>query len=235
MKTLILTAGIAFLTLPHAGATSVTFTAAGAQRLVEAADLTLLNNTNTFVWVGNFTTELFGASTFNPLLSISANVTAMKAAGGWRQFGFDSTGTVQEATTFTLGVASTSKLSGTVTDTLAGADYFGKAAPIDTRNLYLWIFRYSGSATVANATEMGIFRSTDATIPWTFLSNLGGVGDTQTYSTTASAAPTVVAIGGAGSTTANNLILAVPEPSVLALGTLACVGILSGRRRKRQA
>ena len=235
MKTLILTASIALLSLPFAGATSVIFTAAGAQRIVEGADLSLLTNTNTFVWIGNFTTESFGAAVFNPLLTISANVTAMKLAGGWKQFGFDTTGTTQEATIFTLGVAATSKLSGNVTDTIAGADYFGKTTPSDTRNLYVWIFK---GTSLANATEMGIFRSTDAGIPWTFPVNAGGVGDTVTLSDSAAAAPTVAVIGGAGSATSANLILAastVPEPSVLALGTMACVGILSGRRRKRQA
>ena len=218
-----------------ARATSVTFTAAGAQRLVQSSTGTLLTSANAFVWLGNFTTESFA---FNPTASIAANVAAIQAAGGWMQFGFDSSGTVNEASQFTLGVTATSKISGTVTDINSpGADYFGKISPVNTSKAYLWIFK---GTSVADATEMGIFRSPDAGIAWTFPVNGGGIGDTVTLSDTSTTAPSISILGGAGSASSTRLILAavsvspVPEPSTFAFGVSLCVAAASLRRRRNQ-
>ena len=219
-----------------ATATSVGVTTFGSQRLVQDSGSNLLLGANTFVWMGNFTTESFGASAFNPALSISANVAAMQSAGGWRQFGFDSNGTA-EFDSNTLAINSASKLSGNIADTSVGADYFGKATPTDTRKIYLWIFK---GTSISNATEMGIFRSPDAVSqPWTFPIN-GNVGSDVITLTTNSASnltPTIVAIGGAGSATATRFqlsgtVTAVPEPSTLAFGV--SLGLVAGYFRQRR-
>ncbi|MEO6739430.1 MAG: hypothetical protein ABIP20_04205 [Chthoniobacteraceae bacterium] len=218
-----------------ASATSVTFTAAGSQRLVESSTGTLLTNLNAFVWLGNFTTESF---TFNSAASIASNVAAIKAAGGWRQFGFDSTGDVNEADVFSLGVTNASKISGTITDINSpGADYFGKLSPVNTSKAYLWIFK---GTSLLDATEMGIFRSPDAGIPWAFPANGGGIGDAVTLSDTSVTAPNISAFG-AGSATSTRLILSaasavvpVPEPSTFVFGVSLCIAATSLRRRRNQ-
>ena len=85
---------------------------------------------------------------------------------------------------------------------------------------------------------MGIFHAITTVLPWIFPNNAGGeigAADTVTLSTTPTNAALIAAIGGAGSTTANELILAaagiVPEPSstaLLGVGTL----FFSARRHR---
>lgn len=185
---------------------------------------------SSLVWAGNFTTQAGVA--FNPLVSISQNVTAITLAGGWEGFGVD---TVTDATNPTvilpgLTLNATGKVGGTIVDNNGGST---QAAYFNNKSLYLWIFNAS---TVSAATQMGIFRSTDGAPAWTFSVNAGGVGDVLTYSTTNAGAPTVIAIGGAGSTPAGQMMLvaAVPEPSVLALGAMAGLGMLVSRKRRQR-
>lgn len=190
---------------------------------------------SSLAWAGNFTSEAF---TFNSALSISANVTAITTAGGWERFGVD---TVTDAPNPTvslpgLGISASGKLGGSIVDNNSGAT---QATYFNGRSLYVWLFN---ATTVGAATEMGIFRSTNASVPWNFATTNGGVGDVLTYSTQVSGAPTISAIGGTGSVTntsgpgaAGTLqLIGVPEPSVLALSTLAGMGMLASRRRKQR-
>ena len=211
---------------PFAVATTVTWGGVPTARLaVDSKGLTLAPGS--LVLVGTFANE--AAVVYSAASTIAQNVTAITAAGGWKQFSFDPnaipTPTIPDpGTTNTMTISGSGKAAGTVVDNNAPqADFFnGKPA-------YLWIFN---APAIGNAGEMGIFRATNATVPWLFPTNAGGVGDTQTYSSTATAAPNIAAIGGAGSTTAGTLVL-VPEPSTFTLFGLAGAGFLSARRRKR--
>lgn len=183
--------------------------------------------TNSIIWVGNFTSEAF---TFNPSLSIAQNITIITLSGGWKRFGMDtSTGATNPGVTLP-GIATNAngKVAFTLTDDNAGptkADYF------DTKDIYLWIFN-------ATSTQMGIFKAPFSTPLWNFKTNSSGVPGNQelSYSTSASVAPNMTAVGGAGNVTSTQMQLAaaVPEPSVIALSGLAVMGMLSSRKRRNR-
>ena len=222
--------------LPIAHATTVGFSPAPTTRTVVDALGSTVTNASSLALAGNFISEAF---VFNPSLSIASNVTAITVAGGWKQFGLD---TITSATDPGvalpgLNISAAGKLGSSIIDNNAGTT---QAAYFNAKSLYIWLFN---APTVAAATQMGIFRSTDASVPWTFATTNGGVGDVLTYSTLISSAPTILAIGGTGSVQpagvsfpngALQLATTVPEPSVLALGCIAGIGMLASRRRKQR-
>lgn len=206
-------------------ATTVGFSPVPSARTVVDASGAIIG-TSSVVWVGDFTSEVFN---FNPLLSISANVNAITLAGGWKQFTLDSqTGTANSGVTGALAINAAGKLSGSVTDPNTGptqAGYFD-----NHRNLYVWVFN---AATVSASTQMGIFRSPDAGSTGWLFPLTSDIGSTP-LSNSPSGAPTVVATGSVGSTSSTQLALiasTVPEPSVLALGSMSLVGLLASRKR----
>ena len=210
--------------MPIANATTVTFGAVPTARTVTAAD-GVTTITSGLVMVGTFANEAF---TFIPGVSTFATISL---AGSWERLGVDTvTDTTNSGVTLPgLTINGTGKVGTSITDNNFGptkADFF------NTKPLYLWIF---DAATVNSATQMGIFRATSASVPWAFTSNAGGATDSVTYSTTQSGAPTIVATGGVGSVgTAGNgtlQLVTVPEPSVLALGGMAALGMLASRKR----
>jgi len=209
-------------------ATTIGFGAIPTSRtVVDSSNMTLAPGS--LVWAGTFSSEGF---TFNPLLSVSANVSAITTAGSWEQFGLDTAGdSTNSGVTSNVGVftvSSVGKLGGGVTDNNFGAT---KADFFSGKLLYVWIFNAS---TVGASTEMGIFRATSATIPWVFPTNGGGIGDSVTFSTT-NAAATLAAIGGVGSTPASQLklISSVPEPSSVVLIAAGVLGLIARRRSRR--
>lgn len=218
--------------LPMARATTITYGAVPTARTVVDASSTLVTNASSLVLSGTFANESFSINTG---MSLAANFAAAAANGGWEQFGLDTvTDTTNTAVTSTLGLSATGRVGGSVTDNNAGAT---KADFFNNKPLYLWVFNAS---TVGTATQMGIYRATSATTPWTFPTNAGGVGDTQTYSTTSAAAPIIQAIGGFGSTPAGQLKLTdsfnlapVPEPSTLAFGVFTVLAAFSSRQRRK--
>jgi len=218
--------------LPSAHATTLGFGTLGAQRtLVDASLNQLAADPTSLVLEGTFASESF---TFNPNLSILANYNSIVAAGGWNQFGLNtSTGLQDPGVTTNLGVNASGHLSGSVTDNNSGAT---EANFFNNKPVYVWVF--NGSSPSAS-TQMGIFRAPSATTPWTFPSNGNGVGDTATLSTTPTNAAVISAIGGAGSTNSSQLILAavtpVPEPSTFAFGVLGAFAALCSRQRRRKS
>ncbi len=231
---------LALFSLNSAHATTIGFGAVPtARQIVDALNGTTPIAAGSLVWVGNFANESF---VFDQNLTIQQNVNAITAAGVWRQFSLDTaTNTVNSGATNTLTISGTQlgRAGGSVTDNNTGAT---KADFFNGKNVYLWVFN---ATTTLAATQMGIFRATTATVPWTFATNAGGVGDGTTLSTTQSAAPTIVSVGNAGTivtgagTSADpgklRLVASVPEPSSLLLCGLAGLGMLSGRNRRRNA
>lgn len=211
--------------LPDAHGTTVGFGTLGTVRTFNDESGALLGTANSLVLVGNFLSETF---TFNPLVSIATNVQAITTIGGWKQFGLDAdTGATDPGVVLPgITITSAGKLTGTVADTNAG---LRQAGYFNGKNLYLWVFN---AASVSSATQMGIFRSPDAAQAWIF-ATAGTVGDSITYSVSTSGAPNVNPIGLAGTTSGTQLRLvsAVPEPSVLALGGMAALGMLASRKR----
>ena len=210
--------------MPLANAATVGFSPSPVARILKDSAGTNLS-TSSLVWAGNFTSESFS---LNNALTISQNVAAIQAAGGWEQFGVDTATDVANAgVTGALSVnivASNPRLGGAITDNNFGstkADYF------NAKNLYVWIFNAS---TVGGATEMGIFKAT----PWVFPTNAGGVNDTSTFGTTVSVTP--AAVGGIGSTSSTLLQLSgiapVPEPSTFATGAMLILTAMKMRRRR---
>ena len=225
-------AGIALALLPAAHASTVVLSAVPTARSVVGSNGTTIV-TSGLVWVGTFGNESFS---FNPSLTVAQNVGAIATVGGWYQFGLDAASTPTNlGATVDLGVTNTlsirtspaGRIGGSITDNNSGAT---KADFFNGKALYLWVFNGS---TPADSTELGIFRATDATVPWAFATNAGGIADSVTYSTTGTGAPTIAAIGGAGSTTSSTyqLVAAVPEPSTAAMGALAMLGLVFRRRR----
>lgn len=168
--------------------------------------------------IGTFGNESFSMSGG----TIAANVAAIQTAGAWSQF----VGITNSLTLQTISLES--KIGGTVTNNTAAAD------PFNGKQIYLWIF---DAPTVGAATQMGIFEATSATPAWLFPTNLGGIGDGVTLSTTSGGA-TIAAVGTVpvGSATSTHLLLAapVPEPSVAFLSAVGFVAMASGRRRQRK-
>lgn len=218
--------------LSPAHATTVGFSPVpGARTVRNFADTATLATTS-LVWAGNFAN---GATfSLNNTQSLQANVTAVMASGGWNQFSLDtSTNTLNADVTGNFGISSLGKVNGSVTDNNAGAT---KADYFNGKNVYVWIFN---APTVAAATEMGIFRATTATVPWTFPTNANGLGDTVTFSTTSSGA-SIAAFGGFGSASATQLnltnnfnVVPVPEPATVSFGLLTTGVALYARRRRR--
>jgi hypothetical protein len=156
----------------------------------------------------------------------------LASGAGWEQFGLDTTSNlansgVSSTLDFSI-LSSQARLGGTITDNNTGAT---KADFFNGRKIYVWAFN---ADTIGAATQMGIFEATSATIPWTFPTNLGGVGDTTTLSTTTGGA-TLAAFGGVGSISGSQLRLeaigAVPEPS---RAMLAGMGLFAGLVRRRR-
>jgi len=194
-------------------ATTVAFAASPADRIVVDSTSTEIS-TGSLVWEGTFSNTSFS---FNPSISIAANVANIQSAGGWQQFGATN-----------LGITSVFghvRISGSVQDNTASAD------PFNGKNVYLWVFN---APTVAASTQMGIY--TDAGV-WVYPTNLNGApGDTSNYDTSTTYAAT--AVGGAGSVTSSNMILSaasVPEPTTLVTlaGSAAFLGMLRRRRSAR--
>jgi len=234
MKKSLLTLGLlSVAAIPLAHATSVTWSGVPSART--AVDHLFTQVTaGSLVWAGTFANDT--VYTFNPALSIATNVANFTSSDGWKQFTLDPATGLPDlplAITNTLAVSASGKLSGTVTDNNGTPGLGLQASFFDNKGAYLWVFN---ATTVASATEMGIFRAI-TTSPWSFPPNNNGSGDVVSLSSSNAAAPTIAVIGGAGSTNTTQFILAastVPEPSVLALGGLAGIGMLSSRRRKQR-
>ena len=103
MKSLLILAIVFATTLyPSAYGTTVGFSPFSGPRTVRDASNTALADTNSLVWAGTFSSESF---TLNNALSLGANVSAVKTAGGWNQFSLDTvTNTVNSGVTSTLGL-----------------------------------------------------------------------------------------------------------------------------------
>lgn len=213
-------------------ASTVGFGPIPTARTVRNSSSNALNDTNSLVWIGAFANQSF---TINSAASLSSNVASVMASGGWNQFGLDSvSGTPNDGIISSLGISASGKIGGSVQDNSFGAT---KADFFNSKGIYVWIFN---APTVNAATEMGIYRASGATPPWTFPTNAGGVGDAVTYSTTSSSAPTIAAIGGFGSTTSsafqltNNFsVVPVPEPSSMLIGVFTCISAVNLRRRRK--
>lgn len=226
MKTSFIAFGVAALAqLPSAHATTVVLGAVPTARQVVSSAGTAL--TSGSVWVGTFTSTSF---TYDPQVSVLDNVSAITGDGGWERFGTDTlASSVNAAVTDTLAIRASpaGRIGGTITDNNFGAT---KSDFFNGKPLYIWLFNGSSPET---STEFGIFRATDATVPWLFATNAGGVGDNVTYSTTASGAPTIESFGGAGSSTSSTLrlVAVVPETSTAVMGALAGIALVFRRRR----
>ncbi len=204
-----------------------------ARQVVDATNInTLITNANSVVLAGTFANESFS---LNSSATLAANVASATSSGGWKQFGLDTaTLGLNPDVTNSLGLNGSGRIGGTITDNSFGptkADFF------NGKQLYLWIFNAS---TVGAATQMGIFRATQATVPWLFPTNNGGVGDTTTFSTVPANAPTIAVIGGFGSIAGSNLqltnsfnITPVPEPSSFIVGLLTLGAAAYSRHRRK--
>lgn len=204
-----------------------------ARQVVDATNInTLITNASSLVLAGTFANESFS---LDSSASLAANVASATSSGGWKQFGLDtSTLSLNDSVTNTLALNGSGRVGGGITDNTVGPT---KANFFNGKNLYLWIFNASS---VGAATQMGIFRATNATTAWEFPTNGGGVGDSTTYSTVPLNAPTIAAIGGFGSIAGSNLqltnsfnITPVPEPSAFTFGLLTlCAAAYLPRRRR---
>jgi hypothetical protein len=221
LASILLTASV-----PEAYCTSVTWGAVPtARQVVSATNITTAIASPSLVLAGTFANETFSLASADSLLT---NFSSITSSGGWQQFALG-----QPATLTPLNINASGRIGGSLTDNTSGA------AAFNAKPIYLMVFNAS---TVGAATQMGIFRSTDATAPWVFPANGGGVGDTFTGSTVPTNAPTMVAIGGFGSTATagklqltNNFDVApVPEPSTFAVGVLSILAA-AGMRSRRQA
>jgi hypothetical protein len=221
-----------FASLLPSRATTVTFSGAAGNRTVVDASSTQLSSGD-LVWVGTFSSESFS---FNPALSIAANISAIESAGGWDQFTLDTSTQTPDANitnTVTINsLAGGGHVAGQVTDNNSGAT---KADFFNGSLIYVWVFNAS---TTGAATQMGIFRAgTGAGTVWKFPNNANGVGDSTALTTNPSLTPSMVAIGGAGTVQsggAGNMQLAaagVPEPSTIAALFSAGGLLLLVRRR----
>jgi len=225
---------VAILVAPtSARATSIGFGAVpSARNVVNSAGVTL--PAGDLVWAGAFAVPT--GFTFNPNISISANVSNIESLGGWHQFGLDtSTGLPNAGLSSTLSTIATGglgRIGGSVNDNVFGAT---KADFFNGKDLYVWAFN---GTTVSNSTEMGIFHASVTVAPWIFPTNAGGIGDNITFSTTTTNAAVIDAIGGAGSTPSGQLklsgLVTAPEPSSFLLVALAivCGGLFYCFRRK---
>lgn len=228
-KSLLLVALVITATLPVARATSIVFGGVPTARTVVNAAL-VTAPPGSLVMAGTFASQAF---TINSGVSLAANVASVMSTGGWKQFTLDpSNGLPDPGITNSLTISSIGKVGGTLTDNNSPqADFF------NGKPLYLWVFN---GTTIGNSTQMGIYRATTATPPWSFPINAGGLGDGTTYSTTNSGAATIAAIGGFGSTTPSQFkltdqfnISSLPEPSTAAFGILMAFSAVTSRRRRK--
>ena len=213
-KSILLPIIVGFATVPFASATTIGFGAVPTARSVVETNLTDVS-AGSLVLVGTFASPTFTLTG----TTIQQEVTNAIADGGWTQFTASNLSPVS--------VAGHQKVGGSLTDITATAD------PFNGHSVYLWIF---DTNQISTAQQMGIFAATSATPAWTFPTNNGGVGDSVTLSTTASA--TIAAIGGRGSVGSSQLVLAapvspVPEPSMFTAGAMLALGALGVRRRRR--
>lgn len=228
-KSLVFVAVLFTAALQVTHASTITFGGVPTARTVVNAALATVP-AGSLVMAGTFASQGFSINTG---VSLATNVNNVISAGGWKQFTLNpSNGSPDAGITNTLTISSIGKVGGFLTDNNAPQADFFNGSP-----LYLWVFN---GTTIGNSTQMGIYRATTSTIPWNFPTNLGGVGDSTTLSTTSSGAPTIAAIGGFGSTTASQFKLtdqfnvsSVPEPSTAAFGVLMVLSAVSSRRRRK--
>lgn len=236
MKKQILSAALLFAaaSLPVAQATTLTFSAVPTARTVVDSSGFTLAGPDKLVLVGTFDNLSFA---LDPNISLAANFEAVSLAGGWKQFGLDTATLAPNAgVTSTLGLSATGKIGGSVTDNTFGST---KADAFNDKAIYVWVF--NGSS-IETSTQAGLFNATTATIAWTSPVNAGGVADSRTFSTTASGASVIQAVGGFGSTTGSQLQLtnsfaAVPEPSTWAAAVLGflVLGIRAIRKNRSRS
>jgi hypothetical protein len=230
-RSLLFAAFLAATVLPLAHGTTITFSASPTARAVEDSSGALLTNASALILAGTFTNPSFSINTG---LSLAANYANVVASGGWEQFGLDTvTSALNTGVTGGFILSGSSKIGGSISDNNTGST---KADFFNGKQLYLWVFNASS---VGAATQMGIFRSPNASTPWTFPVNAEGIGDGQSFVTSSGGAPTIAAIGGFGSSSGTRLTLTnnfnvvpVPEPSTLAFGVLTVVVAASSRRRR---
>ncbi len=239
MKKLFLVAAFASLASFQAFGTTVTFGGASSG----TARKTVLNDGTTALATGDLVLEgIFqnsGSFTYNPAISVLANVNNMVSLG-FQPFGFapssynSTTGTwTTDSSTSqnTLGIANffgTNQVTGSIhEDTTVGGD----ASAFDNKQIYLVLFN---GTTISGSSQMGIFTSTS----WTFPTNTNGGSDVSpTYVTnTASTSPTVTAVAGTVTGATNSpgtlQLAATPEPSTLAT-LFGATGVLALLRRRR--
>ena len=215
-----------------ASATTVTWGASPPARTV-TLEGGITTVTGGLVLVGAFANTAFS---FDRNFNIATNFSTISTAGGWKQFTLDTvTGTPNANVTNSLTIVTSpaGRIGGSVTDNNNGAVTPTKADFFNSKQIYLWVFN---AASIAASTQMGIFTATTASPVWSFPINAGGLGDTVTLGTSGASAATMIAAGTAGGVgTANatqlQLVAAVPEPSVLALGGMAALGMLASRKR----
>lgn len=212
-----------------ASATSVTWGAAPTARTVVLQSGSTVSSG--LVLVGAFGNTGFS---FNSSLDIPSNFSVISTAGNWKQFTLDTIdGSLDANITNTMTITASGKIGGNVTDNNNGPVTPTKADFFNGKQIYLWVFN---AATVAASTQMGIFTATTASPVWNFPINQGGLGDGTTLGTTTTSAATMVSAGisgGVGTATSSQLqlVAAVPEPSVFALGGMAALGMLASRKR----
>lgn len=207
---------IASVSSIHAAA--ITFSGSPVARQILAQD-GLTPIVGGLVMVGTFADESKVALALNLTRAVSQNFSNISSTAGWAQFA---------PLAATQVTSSTGRVGTTWLDDSTTADAF------NSKPLFLWVFN---GTTIANSTQFGIFRSSNATTPWVFPNNGNppGIGDKTTLGLTVGAAPSVEAIGGAGfgsTTTAGlRLVSSVPEPGSATLIVLGAVAFASRRRR----
>jgi hypothetical protein len=216
-------------------ATTVAFGVVPTSRTVANDVGTALTTSGGSFWIGTFSNEAGIAPVVNNSLSLTDNVSAIIAAGGWERFGFDTATNVANAgtsstTAFDITTSPAGKLGGDFTDNSTGAT---KADFFNGKKIYVWVFN---ADTIGGASQMGIFTATAGTnlSEWTFKTNAGGLGDGSTLSTTTSNI-TLAEVGGVGSISGSQLrteaFSAIPEPS---RAMLAAMGLFAGLIRRRR-
>jgi len=242
--TLIAVLALAALSLP-VSATTVAFSAgigASVRDVVLADGSTAVGQSGPdLVLAGVFSNE--GSFTYNPALSVLANVNSM-VSDGFQPFGFvptsdggtysngtwtpESTGTNYTLQTNYNSGTGLTQVSGSIIDNTTNASFFNGS------QIYLVIFN---GTTVSTSTQMGIFTGAQISPAqtWAFPTNTQGTGgDSVTYGTSTSN-NNVSAVAGSVKSSPNQLELApTPEPSTLA-ALFGATGFLAMLRRRRTA
>lgn len=213
MRPLLVSALLVAAAIQPVSATTILFSSDATGRSVIDASSNLLPDGRQFL-IGRFANP--GAISL-----ASGSATSILAAGGWSQFdGGGLTSTI---------FGNAGKLTGQAQDNTASANAF------NLQTIYLVVFNSTSAAT---ATQMGIFTDPTAVGPaaWTFPTNLGGVGDSNTLDMNHTG---FVATGGVGTVTGSGvgsrfrLTALVPEPSAVALLVPSVIGLLGFRRLRR--